>query len=83
MIVGIIDKNMRLFNTKEEAQAEFEITHNERLQVIRERGDIVLRDDSHVGRPFFNGEMWTYYMCIFTIDMVEDLRNFQPLNREI
>ncbi len=74
---------MRLFNTKEEAQAEFEITHNERLQVIRERGDIVLSDSSHVGRSLFDNEKWTYNMYITTIDMIEALRNFQPLNREI
>lgn len=74
---------MRLFNTKEEAQAEFDIAHNERLHVIRERGDIVLRDDSHVGRSLFDNEKWTYNMYITTIDMIEALRNFQPLNREI
>jgi hypothetical protein len=76
----------RCFNSEEAAERHLEMRKKTAFKRIEKRGEKVLYDNSFVHTDFLGktnkkGDLkWTTFLGIVTDKMVEDIKNFQPLD---
>ena len=83
---------LRYFDTKEEAEIFLEQRRTESINRIKERGDTIIADKSHVYQKFIwekygeysmhetNIMKWFTFLEIYTQQMIDDLKAMNPLD---